>query len=63
MQQWEATQFCEALVISPEGLDLAAWVQEERQGHLVYRTDINTREVTVWREKNGQRIWDSVHPE
>jgi hypothetical protein len=63
MQPWEAAQFCEAMVLSHGVLDLATWVQEERQGHLVYRTDIQNREVTVWREANGQLVWDFVHPQ
>jgi len=61
MQPWEEVQFCKAIISSHEELDLVAWVQEERQGRLIYRADIGGQEVTVWREASGQLARDSVH--
>lgn len=43
-------------------LDLAAWVQEEREGHLAYTTQFDTVDLAVWRDERGQLAWASIHP-
>jgi hypothetical protein len=62
MQPHELACFKADTCLSQMTLDIAAWQQEEREGHLAYVTQIDTLDIAVWRDANGQLAWTCIHP-
>jgi hypothetical protein len=60
MQPWELELLKEKTGLF--ALDLAAWTQEEWEGHPAYRTQIDNCDVAVWRGEQGEIAWTTLHP-